>query len=37
VPDIAPPADGPPRQIEIGSARLTVHPSFAAYRSSTTQ
>jgi hypothetical protein len=35
VPDIAPPAGGPPREIEIGTARLTVHPSFAAYRAST--
>jgi hypothetical protein len=34
VPVIAPPAGGPPREIEIGAARLTVHPSFAAYRAS---
>ncbi len=29
-----PPADGPPREIAIGGARLVVHPSYAAYQAS---
>jgi hypothetical protein len=32
-PFIRPPADGTPREIAIGDARLTVHPSFAAFQS----
>jgi hypothetical protein len=33
-PLIRPPADDPPREIAIGAARLTVHPSYAAFRAS---
>jgi hypothetical protein len=32
---IRPPADGPAREIELGAVRLTVHPSYAAFRAST--
>ena len=31
-PLVRPPSDEPPRQIAIGAARLTVHPSYAAYQ-----
>jgi len=33
-PLVRPPADGLPREIAIGAARLVVHPSYAAYRAS---
>ena len=34
VPVIRPPADGAPREIGIGAARLIVHPSYAAFQES---
>ncbi len=34
-PLIRPLADGPPREIAIGAARLVVHPSFGAFQAST--
>jgi hypothetical protein len=34
-PFILPPTDVPPREIAIGAARLTVHPSYAAFQAST--
>jgi len=33
-PLVRPPADGTPREIAIGGARLTVHPSYAAFQAS---
>jgi hypothetical protein len=35
VPLVRPPADGTPHEIAIGGARLTVHPSYAAFQAST--
>ncbi len=34
VPDIHPSADSPPREIAIGTGRLFVHPSYAAFQMS---
>jgi hypothetical protein len=34
VPLIRPPADDPPREIAIGAARLSVHPSYTAFQAS---
>src|SRR3954449_5678610 len=34
VPPIRPPADGPVREIDIGNARIVVHPSYASFRAS---
>ncbi len=33
-PIIAPPATGPSREIDLGAARLTIHPSYAAHQAS---